>query len=274
MRTPRAQSAAGIGRRPTGRTSPSSTGAGRRADQHPALLDVQLAGLELGDVGRVDRPHRAEPEPLAAEGRPRPGLRGDGADQPVDGRSAAPPSRPARRRRSPSARARRPRPAAARATSVPSAMPSTVAASSAAPGRGQPAQQVARGVGGRDGLGDHAVHRAGVEPLLQPEGGGAGDLVAVPERGLHGRRAAPGGQQREVQVDPAVPGHVQRRARHQRAVGDDRAAVRRQRRAACRGTPARTAAAASAPGSRPRRPAPRRATGPAAGPARRGRPGG
>ena len=47
------------------------------------------------------------------------------------------------------------------------------------------------------------------------------------------------GRQREVQVDPAVRRDVERRLRQQRAVGDHRAAVGRQRRAARPGTPGR-----------------------------------
>ncbi len=38
---------------------------------------------------------------------------------------------------------------------------------------------------------------------------------------LHGRRTAPGRKQGEVQVDPAVPGQLEGRARNQPAVGDD-----------------------------------------------------
>ena len=57
----------------------------------------------------------------------------------------------------------------------------------------QPVEQVAGGVGGPDRLGEHAEHRAGVEPLLEQEGRGAGDLVAVP-----GPRAAPGAAPRQA----------------------------------------------------------------------------
>ena len=76
-----------------------------------------------------------------------------------------------------------------------------------------------------DPLGHHAERRARVELLHDPERGGAGDLVAGPDRVLDGRRAAPGGQRREVQVHPAVDGDVERRLRQQRAVRDHRAAV-------------------------------------------------
>ena len=90
---------------------------------------------------------------------------------------------------------------------------------------GQPAQQVAGGVPRADRLGHRAEDRPGVQPGLEAERRGAGDLVAGHDRVLHGRRPAPGRQQREVQVDPAVPGQVERGLRHQRAVGDDRRAV-------------------------------------------------
>jgi hypothetical protein len=103
-----------------------------------------------------------------------------------------------------------------------------VATSSPAPAR--PAvEQVAAGVGGPDPLGEHAEHRPGVQPLLEPEGAGAGDLVAVQQRVLHRGRAAPGRQQREVQVHPAVHRQVEQGWRHQRAVRDHRDAVRGER---------------------------------------------
>ena len=51
-----------------------------------------------------------------------------------------------------------------------------------------------------------AEDRAGVQPLLEAEGRGAGHLVAGHHGVLHGGGAAPRGQQREVQVDPAGGG--------------------------------------------------------------------
>ena len=57
---------------------------------------------------------------------------------------------------------------------------------------------------GADRLGHQAVRRTGVELLDDPERGRAGDLVAGPDGVLHRGGAAPGGQHREVQVDPAV----------------------------------------------------------------------
>ena len=58
---------------------------------------------------------------------------------------------------------------------------------------------------------------------------GAGDVVACPDRGLDGTGSAPGGQQREVQVDPPMGRHIQDRPRQQRPVGDDGGGVRSQR---------------------------------------------
>lgn len=105
-------------------------------------------------------------------------------------------------------------------------MPSIVATSSPAPAERQPGEQVTAGVGGTHLLGEDAVHRAGVEPLLDQEGRRAGHLVPGHDRVLHGGRAAPGGQQREVEVDPAPGGDGERLLGEQRPVGDDRAAVR------------------------------------------------
>ena len=68
----------------------------------------------------------------------------------------------------------------------------------------QPVKQIPRGVGRPDRLGDHAVDRPGVQGGFDLERGGAGDRVACRDRRLHRRRAAPRGQQREMQVDPAV----------------------------------------------------------------------
>src|SRR5205807_5289979 len=75
-------------------------------------------------------------------------------------------------------------------------------------------------------LGDRAEDRPSVEAGLELEDRGAGDLVAVQYGVLDRRRTAPGGQQREVQVDPAVPGDRKRGGRDEGAVRDDRYAVR------------------------------------------------
>ena len=79
---------------------------------------------------------------------------------------------------------------------------------------------------GVHGLGEGPEDRTGVQPLLQTEGDGAGDVVAGDDGALHGGGAAPGRQQGEVQVYPAVAGNSEGRAGNQAAVGDDRRDVR------------------------------------------------
>ena len=69
----------------------------------------------------------------------------------------------------------------------------------------------AGGVVGAHRLGERAEHGPGVEALLEEERRGAGDVVAGHDGALHRRGSAPGGQQREVEVDPAV--RAARRAR-------------------------------------------------------------
>jgi hypothetical protein len=91
---------------------------------------------------------------------------------------------------------------------------------------GEAREQVAAGVGLPHLLRDDAVDRTGVQALFDEEGAGARQLVARQQRVLHGGRAAPCGQQGEVQVDPAVGRHVQGDARQQRPIGDDGTAVR------------------------------------------------
>ena len=107
-------------------------------------------------------------------------------------------------------------------------------------GGGEPVEQLAGGVPRPDRLGEDPVHGPGVQARVEPERGGAGDLVARPDRGLHRRGAAPRGQQREVQVDPAVPRDPEDGGPEQRPVGDDDRRVRgpgAQRRAKGRGLP-------------------------------------
>ncbi len=92
----------------------------------------------------------------------------------------------------------------------------------------QPVKQIPGGVDRPDRLGDHSVDRSGVQTGLDLERRGPGDGVPRRDRGLHRCRAAPGGQQREVQVDPAARRHRQQLVTQQRAVGHHRAAVGRQ----------------------------------------------
>ncbi len=92
-------------------------------------------------------------------------------------------------------------------------------------GAGEPVEQDAAGVARAHRLGEGAEHRPGVEPFLEQEGRGARDVVTGHDRALHGGGPTPGRKQREVQVDPADPRHVERGAGHEGTVGDDRAAV-------------------------------------------------
>ena len=102
-------------------------------------------------------------------------------------------------------------------------------------------------------------HRPGVEPLVEQHHAHPGGLVALEDRPLHGRRAAPPGQQREVQVHGAEPRHLEHLGAQDLAVGDDdharRAECARSRRAR---RPVRTPSASSTgetePRARPRRP--------------------
>jgi hypothetical protein len=93
----------------------------------------------------------------------------------------------------------------------------------------EPGEQVAGGVVPADGLGHHAVDRAGVKLGDEPERGGPGDVVAVRDGVGHRCRPAPCGQQREMQVHPSMRGNLQRRPWDQRPVRGDRAAVWRER---------------------------------------------
>ena len=212
IRTPRAQSAAAIGFLPCGRTSPSSTGRGGRADEHGLLADVQLAGIQRdavagrhhpGRTGRTrpdrptrapglsarpDDPHRPDLDPLAPEGGPGPRRRGAAAHVPVDdvGRQ-----RPAHPGLLGAQLGRQADPLAGLRHRVQRAVGEAVHRGDEQPGTGggQPVEQRAGGVVGSHRLGERAEHRAGVEALLDDEGGGAGDVVAGHQRALHG--AAP-----------------------------------------------------------------------------------
>ena len=187
--------------------------------------------------------------PLAGVGRPGPGRRGAGADPAVDGggglgpvdlgvldedlgRQADPVGGLLAGRRCRRSRARR-----------------GWRRAGPAPPSASRAEQVAGGVGRADPLGHHAERRTGVHRLDDAERRRAGDLVAGPDRVLHRRGAAPGGQAGEVQVDPAVRRDVERRLRQQRAVGDHRAAVGRAGRAAPPGSRGRAGGRASGSGT-------------------------
>ena len=194
----------------------------RRADAHPVLLDTQLARGERGVLG--ERLHGTELEPLPGVRRPRTGGRGAGADLPVDPHRRLPPvdlgvldRDLGGERHAVGGLANGGHDARVQGVHRRDEQPGTAV--------GEAREQVSRGVARADRLGHDAEHRAGVEALLEQERRGTGDVVAVPDGVLHGRGAAPRGQHREVQVDPAVPGDAQRRPRHQCAVGHDGAAV-------------------------------------------------
>ena len=91
-------------------------------------------------------------------------------------------------------------------------------------------EQLAGGLACADGtlLGREDVAR--VELGDELEDGRPGDRVARDERLLHGGGATPRGQQREVQVDPAVFGQRQQRFAHEPAVCHDHAQVGLERR--------------------------------------------
>ncbi len=99
---------------------------------------------------------------------------------------------------------------------------------------GQPLQQFTRGVIRADGLGEGAEDGAGVQPFFEEERDGPGDVISGDDGALHRCGTAPGGQQREVQVDPAVPGNIQGGARNQAAVGHDGGDIRRDGGDPCR----------------------------------------
>src|SRR6266542_3209077 len=202
---------------------------GGRTNQHPAALDLHGARLQRRPAGprrpAGDRRDRAELEPLAAEQRPSARGRRASADPPVHRERRVAPAHlgvldgQLRRQGHALVRLRHGRggtgldPVQHR-NQQPRARD------------GQPVQQVACGVPGTDGRGERPVHRAGVQPGFEQEHAGTGQLVAVQHSVLDGRGAPPGGQQREVQVDPAMARDRQRGLRHQRAVGHYRHAVR------------------------------------------------
>ena len=116
----------------------------------------------------------------------------------------------------------------------------------------QSLKQFPGGVGRPDRLGHDPVDRARVQARLDLKRRGAGDAVARGDGRLHRCGAAPGGQQREVQVDPAARRHRQQAVAQQRAVGHDGAAVGCQLARAPRRTRPSSAAMAAAPECRGR----------------------
>ena len=175
---PRAQSVAGIGRRPCGCTSPSST----EPDPVPTRTDLRLTSIAPGpSAGRVGvglarrrRPHRPELQPLAAERRPGPGRGRAAPHQPVDADRGGRPVHPGVLDRELGRVGHARRPAAAPAARSPSSMPSSVCTSSPAPPSASRSSSVAGGVVPADQLGHHAEDRSGVQALLELEGRGAG----------------------------------------------------------------------------------------------------
>ena len=218
----------------------------RRSGRGPAGTRPASPASARGRTGPDLEPPAAERRPGARGRRRRP-------DQPVDLRRRRGPGAPGRRRPRPWAPATRPRRAAAGPRRVPSSMPSRVATSRPRAGDGEAVEEIAGGVARPDRLGDHAVDRAGVEPLFEQERRRAGDLVAGHQGPLHGRGPAPGGQQREVQVHPAAaagrPGRRGGSARRTRRPGSSRG----RSRAAGPGSRGRAPGAAGAPPGRLRR---------------------
>ena len=224
-RTPRAQSAAAIGRLPTACRSPSSTGWVAGADVDGVLGDLEHPRLQGVAVRR--EAHRAELDPPAVVRRPGARRGRAGADLPVDLRRGRDQSTTASSTEIFGARLT-PSAGCSRASTEPSSMPSSVRTSSSAPPIGEPRSRSPAVSVGTHGLGDQPEHRPGVERGDDAERGRPGHLVAGPQRVLHRGRAAPGREQREVQVDPAVGRDVESALRQHRAVGDHRAAVRGQ----------------------------------------------
>ncbi len=195
-----------------------------RADVHAVLADGQRARGQLGAVrNRLDLD---ELEPLTAEDRPRAGRRGAAAHHPVHAQGGGVPvdvgvlDIDLRRLADALARLR---------YGLQRAVLDPVHGRREQPGtgEGEPGQQIAAGVGGPDRLGHGPVDGPGVEPLLDEEGGRAGDLVPRHDRVLHGRGPTPGGQQGEVQVDPPMGRNVEGDPRQQRPIGHHGTAVRR-----------------------------------------------
>ena len=192
---------------PAGRTSPSRTAWPSPVPTRTSRLPADtwpgaspLAATSPGATGSTGpRPSRSPPQVVQAPGagvqaRTRRSTWNAGADQST--RASSTVSLGARL--TPSA-------GCGTATSSPRSMASRVATSRPAPAvasRPSRSPLVSRRAG--SSRSSRRQHRAGVETLLEGEHRGTGDVVAVQDRVLHRRRTAPGGQQREVQVHPAV----------------------------------------------------------------------
>ena len=92
-------------------------------------------------------------------------------------------------------------------------------------GTREPVQEIATGIGGTDRFRHETENRAGIQSLFELERGCPGHVISMRKRVLHGSRPPPSGQQREVQVDPAKSGDIERGPRNQCAIGDHRATV-------------------------------------------------
>ena len=201
-RAPRAQSAASICFLPGGWRRPRSTGCDAVPTRTPLRSTRIAPGRQRFACRVVDR-HRSELDPQVADHGPRPGVRCDSTDPPIDDVGGQVPAhagvvdgdlrcdgdavgRLGYRRQRPVVDAVQ-RGLQQRRTR-----------------NRQPVKQIPRGVGGPDRLGHDAVDRPGVQGGFDLKRGGTGDRVTGRDRRLHRRGAAPRGQQREVQVDPAV----------------------------------------------------------------------
>ena len=197
--------------------------------QHPPLLDVQLAGLELarrlaGSAGSTGpSPSRSPRKVVQAPGsgvtdRTSRSTAAGGAAQSTCASATAT-----------FGACETPSAGCGRGTSVPSAIPSTVAASSAAPERASlPSRSPAVSVGATA-----SVTTPYTGPVSRPSSSRnvAAPVISSPCRTAACTGAAPrhAGSSEKCRLTQPYRGHVQRGPRDERAVGDDRAAVGRER---------------------------------------------
>ena len=95
-------------------------------------------------------------------------------------------------------------------------------------GSGHALEQVTTRLAIADARGLLEQDRPRVQALVDAEGSGSRLGVTRPDRVLHGCRAAPSREEREVEVDPPVHGDRERGRRQECAVGDNGTAVRCQ----------------------------------------------